>query len=437
MIVLLLYYSLDIYASMATRSLSILAICMVSVLLIESTVSMKIRTLSNSRRFVFGWRRQISSSSSCIHHPSSTLFISSPSLSTKNKNYQKNVYAYPRYITPRSSIHKTKSSPLQMTSFTSASTQEGINISIEYCSACRWMLRSNWILSELLTTFAYEDKLVSISLIPQGPPLSDGGIFRLYASNFEGGDINHDKGNIVLWDRKVNGRFPESKEVKQLVRDVCNPYIDLGHSDVNKVENVDNIANSKEEADDCIECKEEQESEQKSTQKSTVAEDQTNGTQQQHEIPNAFYKQNHISIEYSVGSSIESPDNGLYQATYYANEILSMIYERNVWWKKKQQQQEEKNSSNDDDDIPAAVDRVSVIPNRIESGILRVKLNDDRVLYDQLSDENSAASIMSGRHLRDIISTAIVDSEDNSNEMVFEMMSDDEAEEARKYFGVF
>jgi len=316
-------------------------------------------------------------------------------------------------------------------------TQGGFNISIEYCSSCRWMLRSNWILSELLTTFAYEDRLVSISLIPQGPPLSDGGIFRLCASNYddEDRDIKHDneKNTMVLWDRKVNGRFPESKEVKQLVRDVCNPDIDLGHSDVNKVDKVDNIANSKEE--DCVECKEEQENDQKYIQKSTTttSEDQTDKQQQQHEIPNAFYKQNHISIEYSVGSSIESSDNGLYQAAYYANELLSMIYERNVWWKKKQQQQEEKTSSNDDDDaIPAAVDRVTVLPNRRESGILRVKLNDEKVLYDQ-----AVSSIMSGRHLRDIVSTAIADSEDKSNEMVFEMMSDVEAEEARKYFGVF
>ena len=412
---------------------------MVSILLVESTVSMKMSAFSNSRRFVFGWRRQNSTSPCMRHHyPTSTLFISSPSSSaTANNIHQNNKYAYPRHIKPIYYRHKTRSL-LQMTSSTTSTskTQEGFNISIEYCSSCRWMLRGNWILSELLTTFANEDKLVSISLIPQGPPLCDGGIFRICASNSdEGGRDDGDDEKIVLWDRKMNGRFPESKEVKQLVRDVCNPDIDLGHSDVAK----EDIANSKEEADDCIECKEEQENGQKSTQQSITTiitvEDQTN-TQQQRQIPPAFYKQNHISIEYSVGSSIESPDNGLYQATYYVNEILSMIYERNVWWKKKQQEEEE-TTSNDDDDIPAAVDRVTIIPIRVESGILRVKLNDDKVLYDQLSDDSDDSSIMSGRHLREIVSTAIVDSEDNSNEMVFEMMSDVEAEEARKYFGVF
>lgn len=425
---------------MAACSLSILAICMVSILLVESTVSMKLSSLSNSRRFVFGWRRQNSSSSSCMrhHYPTSTLFVSSPSLSTKI--HQKNLYAYQGHIIPISR-HKTRSL-LQMTSSsTSTSTQEGFNISIEYCSSCRWMLRSNWILSELLTTFANEDKLVSVSLIPQAPPLSDGGIFRLWASDYdEGRDINNsDSEKIVLWDRKDNGRFPESKEVKQLVRDVCNPDIDLGHSDIVMVDKVDNVDAISKKGDDCVECKEEQENEQKSIQKSIKTEDQTNGTQQQHEIPNAFYKQNHISIEYSVGSSIESSDNGLYQATYYVNEILSMIYERNVWWKKKQQQQqEESNDDNDDDDVPAAVNKVIVVPNRRESGILRVKLNDDKVIYDKSDEDSDVSSIISGRHLRDIVSTAIAaDSKDKSNEIVFEIMNDDEAEEARKYFGVF
>jgi selenoprotein W-related protein len=35
----------------------------------------------------------------------------------------------------------------------------------------------------------------------------------------------------VLFSRKVVGRFPESKELKQLIRDVIAPDRDLGHSD--------------------------------------------------------------------------------------------------------------------------------------------------------------------------------------------------------------
>jgi selenoprotein W-related protein len=35
----------------------------------------------------------------------------------------------------------------------------------------------------------------------------------------------------VLFDRTTEGRFPEVKEVKQLIRDALVPSKDLGHSD--------------------------------------------------------------------------------------------------------------------------------------------------------------------------------------------------------------
>ena len=37
--------------------------------------------------------------------------------------------------------------------------------------------------------------------------------------------------NAVIFSRKEVGRFPESKELKQLVRDVIDPERPLGHSD--------------------------------------------------------------------------------------------------------------------------------------------------------------------------------------------------------------
>jgi selenoprotein W-related protein len=36
---------------------------------------------------------------------------------------------------------------------------------------------------------------------------------------------------VVIFSRKQAGRFPESKELKQLIRDVIAPERDLGHSD--------------------------------------------------------------------------------------------------------------------------------------------------------------------------------------------------------------
>lgn len=38
----------------------------------------------------------------------------------------------------------------------------------------------------------------------------------------------------VLWDRKVDGGFPETKELKRRVRDVVEPGRDLGHVDRGK-----------------------------------------------------------------------------------------------------------------------------------------------------------------------------------------------------------
>lgn len=303
------------------------------------------------------------------HHFSSTkfsaLFISSsPAEQLQEKRYTRS--------TEYRQFNMRNPALLRMGTSTSSSTSSpdnsksnddgcgGINISIEYCSACRWMLRSSWIASELLTTFAYEEEsqLTSVTMIPQSPPLNDGGIFRILAES-NNGVSNGDNDDVikVLWDRKVTGRFPEAKEVKQLVRDCVNPEKDLGHSESDVIINK---AEAKKKEEDCVECKEERIKEQGSQQKSAVVEkDDAN-------IPSIFYEHNSISIEYSVGASIESPDNILHQATYYANEMLSMMYERNAWWKKSQQ--EEKNAL--DDATQAAVDRVTLIPNRKDSGIL-------------------------------------------------------------------
>ena len=35
----------------------------------------------------------------------------------------------------------------------------------------------------------------------------------------------------VIWDKTHEGRFPESKELKRLVRNILDPDKDLGHSD--------------------------------------------------------------------------------------------------------------------------------------------------------------------------------------------------------------
>ncbi|KAL3766060.1 hypothetical protein ACHAWU_002775 [Discostella pseudostelligera] len=371
----------------------------------------------------------------------------------------------------------------------------GVDISIEYCSACRWMLRASWIAMELLTTFVKEDRLAAVTLIPTGGggmQEEEGGIFRVSAND------------AVLWDRKVMGRFPESKEVKQLVRDIVDPTKDLGHSDVGAEKNI--VVGE----GDCIECKESEADEKNEEGKVQEDTEQSPPLRQQQQqsilaapsslppLPSIIsnnQRQYRISIEYSTGGgSIDSPDNGLYRAAYYANELLSMVYERNAWWKKRRQSQLEldddaDNSDDNNDAIPIAVDSVSFIPVRLDGDLSvsialeakqsnfhptlffnvltvalfalyekRVKLN-DQILLEQSSSQDdkvptttNIGDMADGRHLRTLVRNAIQslsrsssdaddDTGDNNNSndgiVAIDMMDDDAAEQARKYFGVF
>ncbi|SNR89702.1 selenoprotein W-related protein [Methylobacillus rhizosphaerae] len=85
-------------------------------------------------------------------------------------------------------------------------------LEIEYCTQCRWLLRAAWMAQELLTTF--ESDIGKVGLVP-----GTGGIFEVRLNG------------ELLFSRKEHGRFPESKELKQLVRDRIDPGRDLGHSD--------------------------------------------------------------------------------------------------------------------------------------------------------------------------------------------------------------
>ena len=87
-----------------------------------------------------------------------------------------------------------------------------VRVEIEYCRQCRWLLRAAWMAQELLTTFA--EDLGEVALIP-----GSGGVFEVRIDG------------QTVWSRKDQGRFPDIKELKQLVRDVVAPDRDLGHSE--------------------------------------------------------------------------------------------------------------------------------------------------------------------------------------------------------------
>jgi len=73
-------------------------------------------------------------------------------------------------------------------------------------------LRAAWIAQELLLTF--EQEIGGVTLVPGG-----GGIFEIRTQE------------KCIWSRKEQGRFPEIKELKRLVRDCVAPGKDLGHVD--------------------------------------------------------------------------------------------------------------------------------------------------------------------------------------------------------------
>jgi len=85
-------------------------------------------------------------------------------------------------------------------------------VEIEYCTQCRWLLRAGWMAQELLTTFTEE--IGEMALIP-----GRGGVFEVRVDG------------ETVWSRKAEGRFPEMKELKQLIRDRLAPHRDLGHSE--------------------------------------------------------------------------------------------------------------------------------------------------------------------------------------------------------------
>jgi selenoprotein W-related protein len=91
-------------------------------------------------------------------------------------------------------------------------------VEIEYCSQCRFILRASWMAQELLTTFA--DELGEVALVP-----GTGGIFEVRLDGER------------LWNKKQAGRYPEPKEIKQLIRDRIAPGKDLGHSDRKEISN--------------------------------------------------------------------------------------------------------------------------------------------------------------------------------------------------------
>lgn len=85
-------------------------------------------------------------------------------------------------------------------------------ITLTYCTQCQWLLRTAWMAQELLSTFSTD--LGAVTLVP-----GTGGVFRIHYDD------------SLIWDRTVDGGFPDAKILKQRVRDRLDPQRNLGHID--------------------------------------------------------------------------------------------------------------------------------------------------------------------------------------------------------------
>jgi selenoprotein W-related protein len=85
-------------------------------------------------------------------------------------------------------------------------------VAIVYCRKCRFVLRAAWLAQEVLFTLG--DRLGEVALVP-----GEGGVFEVWLDG------------ETMFSRANAGRFPESKEIKQLIRDRIAPGRDLGHSE--------------------------------------------------------------------------------------------------------------------------------------------------------------------------------------------------------------
>lgn len=74
-------------------------------------------------------------------------------------------------------------------------------------------MRAAYMAQEFLTTFAEDVESLALK------PAEIAGVYRI--------TINGE----IIFDRKREGRFPEIKELKQLIRDHIAPGKSLGHSD--------------------------------------------------------------------------------------------------------------------------------------------------------------------------------------------------------------
>ncbi|KAL6306644.1 Rdx family-domain-containing protein [Sparassis latifolia] len=111
---------------------------------------------------------------------------------------------------------------LDASTFVPPSSPPTSSITIEFCDRCRWLHRATWVSTELFLTFP-APILQSITILPLNSDAT-AGRFRVWL-------FLADCPPVLVWDRKIEGGFPELKVLKQRIRDRVQPGKSLGHSD--------------------------------------------------------------------------------------------------------------------------------------------------------------------------------------------------------------
>lgn len=263
------------------------------------------------------------------------------------------------------------------------------NLSIEYCTGCRWLLRASWFMQECLTTF--ENELGSVILIPSKPP-SPGGTFLIKLDD------------EVLWDRTVEKSFPEAKVIKQRIRDQISPLKDLGHSDVKISGSADQSLTTEAVPSSvgdikCVECEEAKSMSGKDLGRVDTLKQSSRALSS---LPG------NVSVEYC------NECKWMMKGSWICQEILSTFQNE--------------------------IHSVTLIPIRSpeEKGTLMVSLRDN-ILWDQKEDGKAINIEKIKIRLRDIVACDKdlgFDHDLDEKDEQLQEISDDDAADIRSYFGV-
>ncbi|KAM0753394.1 hypothetical protein T439DRAFT_324034 [Meredithblackwellia eburnea MCA 4105] len=161
----------------------------------------------------------------------------------------------PKTSQSKSGHSSTNSAPIDPNTFSPPILSQGSDgeqlprVVIEFCDRCRWLHRATWTLTELFLTFPptstasesgelTSSGLKAITLLPRSAP-ETAGRFRVWLYRYRTIEQEFEEsvgkeswdGAELVWDRKVEGGFPELKVLKQRIRNLIAPGHHLGHSD--------------------------------------------------------------------------------------------------------------------------------------------------------------------------------------------------------------